>query len=262
MAAKTPKPPNWLVASVVAAVVGALAAAVITPGGIKSAWGGVEGLVGGEPDSREQAVAALFASINDPSVWQGPPHSYQASKRYILKHFDVLDPLALHPFVITRPIDAAETVVARAEAYAGHFVVSYGLVIAANLTGPSRRGVQDTALQLISSARRLPPSAAETGSILYCLVPLPARTEIRPGMSLFVEGVPIADGNVGLTAGGFRTGSMMLCSAIAGMRVRCGRAIPAIPGTGNSCPGPQSPTARVGGGPRGGPATATGAPRG
>ncbi len=222
--------PHWLVPL----LVGALLTATVTTSVVENAWHLVTSPFRGSPSAEEQNVTKFFAETKNAGIWESSPVTFDASERYFLRRYGVLDPTRTHTFRPTTHIARLQDVVSSAPVLQGTFLMTLGRVLTSNIV-TSEPNVVDTLIQLVPYSVT-EPTPKQIDAVVYCRVPLAPGQGYEPGELLFVEGVVAGAGNVAFNDGGFRPAAYMACASVARPAGRCGKGpIPPLPISGQRC---------------------------
>jgi hypothetical protein len=223
---------RWLAAAATVAIIGALAAAIITPRRVNSSVSWVSDLFGGGKPTRSEAetvIGKVFENVRRGEFWEGRPTLYPSSRRYLIKHFKQYDPRQSHGSYLLpqEPVLSPSQLAVATPIYAGNRVTILGRVrtdtIGEFLPTEShirmRKGGPKVAAPNATYIAQIAGPGNKRGDPLVDVeYAAPASPPFSPGQWIVAVGVPIARGGVKLNVGGFVYGVYMVAGSIEPVR--------------------------------------------
>jgi hypothetical protein len=207
-------------AAIALAVLSALAAALITSQSLGSLTRSVSGVVDDSEPKRVsvpvRATDQLFKQIENGPFWHGPPRMLEKSRRYLADHFLALNPWQPHGDLKPRlPVLPPWRLATEAPLFAGRQITLIGRVRYLTVGGTAF-GRWPGGRNLIYQAQIGEGNRADP--LVYCEFSEASVHRLRPGQLVVAIGVPIADGAVSLSKGGFAQSAYMVGAMVRPIR--------------------------------------------
>ena len=159
------------------------------------------------PPLRVRATNALLREVEQGELWVGRPHIYSQSRRALESHFVALSPMVPHPamepvFPILSPYQLAK----RGSLYAGRKVTLAGVVKYLTVSGVAAKRSAFGKLLIYLAQIGIPK---RDDPLVYCRFVAPATAQLKAGDQVVAVGVPIAEGAIKLSRGGFAEGAFL-----------------------------------------------------